>query len=90
MNRSVSPDPAGTVPSANPTPYPGGNPNIPITSLSEYQRNYSLDAMHVDAALAKGLTGKGSSRKTSNALSKLPQSWTAKDAPQANTHITEL
>lgn len=46
-------------PSANPTPYPGGNPDIPIASLSEYQRNYSLDSMHVDAALAQGFTGKG-------------------------------
>ncbi|MDQ0314427.1 S8 family serine peptidase [Amorphus orientalis] len=46
-------------PLANPTPYPGGNPNIPIASLSEYQRNYGLEAIHADAALAKGLTGKG-------------------------------
>ncbi|AJY47313.1 S8 family serine peptidase [Martelella endophytica] len=40
-------------------PYPGGNPDIEKDALSEYQRNYSLDAMHVDAALAKGFTGKG-------------------------------
>lgn len=44
---------------ANPTPFPGGDPNVPPTTLSEYQRNYSLDAMHADAALALGLTGKG-------------------------------
>lgn len=41
------------------TRYPGGDPSIPIRSLSEYQRNYSLDAMHADAALAAGFTGKG-------------------------------
>ncbi|MDQ0314452.1 S8 family serine peptidase [Amorphus orientalis] len=50
---------SASAPAANPTPYPGGNADIPIASLSEYQRNYSLDAMHVDAALAQGLTGKG-------------------------------
>ncbi|MEW5424973.1 S8 family serine peptidase [Amorphus sp. 3PC139-8] len=50
---------AASAPTANPTPYPGGDADIPIDSLSEYQRNYSLDAMHVDAALAQGYTGKG-------------------------------
>ncbi|WP_453973482.1 S8 family serine peptidase, partial [Amorphus sp. MBR-141] len=50
---------SGGLPQANPTPYPGGNAAIPLASLTEYQRNYSLEAMHVDAALAKGLTGKG-------------------------------
>ncbi|TCT34722.1 autotransporter-associated beta strand protein [Martelella mediterranea] len=45
--------------SSGPFPYPGGNPGIPKSQLSEYQRNYSLDAMHADAALEKGFTGKG-------------------------------
>lgn len=49
----------GAGPQANPVPFPGGNAAIPIASLTEYQRNYSLEAMHVDAALALGLTGKG-------------------------------
>lgn len=48
---------ASAGPRANPTPYPGGNPGIPLSSLTEFQRNYSLDAMHVDAALAEDLTG---------------------------------
>jgi outer membrane autotransporter protein len=48
---------SNAAPRANPTPYPGGNPDIPIAALSEYQRNYSLDAMHVDAALAEDMTG---------------------------------
>ncbi|MBB4123170.1 S8 family serine peptidase [Martelella radicis] len=41
------------------SPYPGGNPDIPKDTLNEYQRNYSLDAMHADAAIRKGITGKG-------------------------------
>ncbi|MBS7544711.1 S8 family serine peptidase [Ancylobacter oerskovii] len=60
LTAAASPSPAGgTGVLANPTPFPGGDPNIPPSSLSEYQRNYSLDAMHVDAALALGLTGRG-------------------------------
>ncbi|WP_018701106.1 S8 family serine peptidase, partial [Amorphus coralli] len=46
-------------PFANPTPYPGGNPDIPITSLSEFDRNFSLDAIGAETALSLGFTGKG-------------------------------
>ncbi|WP_165972886.1 S8 family serine peptidase [Martelella mediterranea] len=40
-------------------PYPGGNPDIPKSALSEDQRNYSLDAIRAEAARERGLTGKG-------------------------------
>ncbi|MCD1635708.1 autotransporter domain-containing protein [Martelella mediterranea] len=59
VSGTVRTQPRASSPAARDTPYPGGNPNIPKEALSEYQRNYSLDAMHVDAALAKGFTGKG-------------------------------
>ena len=39
-------------------PYPGGNPAIPKSALSEYQRNYSLDAIHARTARELGFTGK--------------------------------
>ncbi|MCD1633327.1 S8 family serine peptidase [Martelella mediterranea] len=48
---------ANTYPAA--LPYPGGNPDIPKNALSEYQRNYSLDAIRAEAARERGLTGKG-------------------------------
>ncbi|WP_453970757.1 S8 family peptidase, partial [Amorphus sp. MBR-141] len=49
----------GGLPQASATPYPGGNPDIPLSSLTEYQRNYGLDAIRADAALERGITGKG-------------------------------
>ena len=39
-------------------PYPGGNPDIPKSALSEFQRNYSLDAIHAQTARELGFTGK--------------------------------
>ncbi|WP_292053279.1 MULTISPECIES: S8 family serine peptidase [unclassified Martelella] len=59
VSGTVRTQPRASSPAARATPYPGGNPSIPKDALSEYQRNYSLDAMHVDAALEKGFTGKG-------------------------------
>lgn len=48
-----------TASDAQPLPYPAANLDLPFEGLSEYQANYSLSAMHADAALAQGYTGKG-------------------------------
>ncbi|WP_018699694.1 S8 family serine peptidase, partial [Amorphus coralli] len=57
LQAGQSADAPPAAPFANPTPYPGGNPDIPLASLTEFQRNYSLDAMGVAAALAQDITG---------------------------------
>ncbi|MCK7612261.1 S8 family serine peptidase [Roseibium sediminicola] len=39
--------------------FPGGDPSIDKSDLSEFQRNYSLDMMHVEAARDLGYSGSG-------------------------------